>query len=188
MTPQNAENALYEKWRDASPEERPEIERTLLAVVRKHAQKVISLELAEDAPDLAANIAGDAISQLVRGQFNEQCLFSTWAHSIALHKIWEELRRRTRQRKVVDDRTSLDGVEEKDEEARYRPRQQIEQPNFDAKILLEQVLSPKDRELARLKYEGLTSRQIGASLRIHPDAIDSRWSRLKKTIKKSFRR
>lgn len=194
MTPQNAENALYEKWRDASPEERPAIERTLLAVVSKHAQKVISLELAEDAPDLVANIAGDAIQQLVRGRFRGECLFSTWTHEIARRKIREELRRRTRQRKVIDDRTTVDALEEKDAEeddGGYRPRQQIRQPNFDPPILLDQVLSdqmlsPNDRKLARLKLEGLASEEIGVKLRITHEAVDSRWRRLQTRIRKIY--
>lgn len=46
----------------------------------------------------------------------------------------------------------------------YRRRQQIRVSDFDAKILLDQVLSPERAELARLKHEGLTSKEIGHKL------------------------
>jgi RNA polymerase sigma factor (sigma-70 family) len=192
MTP-HAEDVLYEKWRNASPEERPEIEGKLFALVSRHAQAVISLKLAEDAADLVANIAGDAIGQLSRGKFREEALFSTWVHEIALRKVDEELRRRIRQRKVIDDRTTVDAVEDHDQEdqeqtAHYRPKQEIRHPNFDVRILLGQVLCPREAELARLKDEGLTSQDIGIKMGISHEAVDSRWRRLQKKIKKSLSR
>ena len=182
MTPQRAANTLYEMWRNATPDERPEIERKLFAAVRRHAQAVVIMKLAENSPDLVVNIAGDAIAQLARGQFREDSLFSTWVQGIAKRKIGEELRGRTRRRRVIDDRISVDALEERDEEedeGQYRPRRQANVPNFDANILLDQVLLPRDKELASLKHEGFSSKEIAARIGISEEAVNSRWRRLK---------
>jgi RNA polymerase sigma factor (sigma-70 family) len=187
MTPQRAENALYEVWHSSTTEQRHDVERRLFAAVTRHAKAVVFIKLQEKAPDLVANIAGDALRQLARGQFRGACLFSTWVQAIALRKINEEIRRRTRQRRVIDDRTSVDDLEkwttvdleEGGEGVAYRSRQQIKLPNFDAKILLDQVLSHEDKELVGLKHEGLSSEEIAAKIGISKEAVNSRWRRLK---------
>jgi DNA-directed RNA polymerase specialized sigma24 family protein len=96
------ENELYEQWRGASADERPEIERQLLPVVKNLARAVVIKLLQNSCPP---HLVGETASDIIRSlpSFRGDSKFSTWAYAIAEKKTKMELRSRIRSRKVFDE-------------------------------------------------------------------------------------
>jgi RNA polymerase sigma factor (sigma-70 family) len=100
-----SEDELYDRWTQASPEERPEIERQLYPKLMKHARAVVWMELEEENPDLVQEIVAAAMRL---DRFAGKSKFSTWVQGIAKNQIKEELRSRTRRRRVIDENVEFD--------------------------------------------------------------------------------
>ena len=96
------ENELYDEWRSAPEEKRCEVEEKLLQKVLSHARAVVWETLHEWNPDIVQDVAIAVWRGLSR--FRRESKFSTWVHSIAKYKAYEEIRNRVRRRRVFDER------------------------------------------------------------------------------------
>src|SRR5437868_3395896 len=99
------EDELYARWRLAHETQRPELERKLLGALRAHAEIAVWQELQENNRDLIQDIAAAALAGLPQFRGDSEC--STWVHRIALNKVHEEIRRRSRERRALGHRTDL---------------------------------------------------------------------------------
>jgi RNA polymerase sigma-70 factor (ECF subfamily) len=91
------QNELYEKWRNASNEEKPTVAEELFREVLKHARAVVWRRVPEASRDLPREIASAVIERL--GEFREGSEFTTWVHRIALNMSNLELRARDKSKK-----------------------------------------------------------------------------------------
>jgi RNA polymerase sigma factor (sigma-70 family) len=134
------------------------------------------------------------MTQLRDFRSDRGCKFSTWVHAIAKRKVFEEIRKRRRERKVFDKTIEVvpEPHLEPDSDSSNHLREVVPTmlPNSEDAIAFEKVLATlpgKDAELLRCKYEGLTSKEIAEAMATTVDAVDSRWARLKPEVKKEFR-
>lgn len=172
-----SEDELYDRWAQAPPEERSEIERQLVHEVQKHARKVIWLKLEEENPDLVQEIAAGAMRL---DRFSGGSKFSTWVHGIAKNQIKEELRSRKRRRRVIDENIEFD---EENEAFAAEP------PDQDVGIALDQLgegLSEAEAAVFEAMVEGKDQNEIAAELGIGAEAVDSRRRRLKEKLRKKI--
>jgi RNA polymerase sigma-70 factor (ECF subfamily) len=170
------ENQLYEQWRSAPVADRKPLEDQLYSKVRKHAAAIVVRSLPDADPQLARDIAADVLRQLET--FRRESEFSTWVHSFAINKIKQEIRRRVRYRRVIDDTIAIEDVDAK---KRWRGNQ-----NSTTSIDLERLRQGLTRDesiLFDLKREGLTDREIARKLKRSQDAIESSWCRLKRKLR-----
>ena len=180
------ENELYEQWRSAPEGKRRELEGKLLQKVLSHARAVVCETLHEWNPD----IVQDAALAVWRGlsRFRRESKFSTWVHSIAKHKTYEEIRNRVRRRRIFDERKVVvanPGDDEESDRAVYRTTL----PNLEGPITLAELCEglPEDAaSLLRHKREGMGTDEIAAKMGIGQEAIASRWARLRRKLKKNF--
>ena len=176
------EDELYESLKDAGPEERPELERQLFAQVQKHARAVVWIHLGECRREAVEDLEQEIAAAALRFQdFREESLYSTWVHSIAKRKAWEEIRRRTRGRRVFDENAEFD---EEDEEFGEEP------PDHTVALTLEHLgegLSDEEKALYEAMLEGKDQNEIAAQLGIGPEAADSRRRRLREKLQRKFR-
>jgi RNA polymerase sigma factor (sigma-70 family) len=88
LTRSNPENVLFERWRNAPEETKPEIRKQLHSHLVRHAERVGWIILRQSNP----HIANEAVDQLFLNidQFKGDSLFSTWAHSSFINRFREE--------------------------------------------------------------------------------------------------
>ncbi len=177
------ENELYRQWCEVSDQQKPGIVKRLNDAVLKHARAVIWQQLEEQNPDLAQNIAAAVIMRLAT--FRQKSKFSTWVEGIARKQIKQELRRRTRSRKVFDDHSDLFKHVENEKE--------LEDPKataaYRARILLETVrneLSPEDYFLLEGRTDGMTMAETAEKLGVSENTAESRWRRLRSHLRKKL--
>ena len=91
------QNKLYEKWRDASNEDKPSVAEELFREVLKHARAVVWRRVPEATRDLQREIASAVIERL--GEFRGEAEFTTWVHRIALNMSNLELRTRDKSKR-----------------------------------------------------------------------------------------
>ena len=184
----SVENELYERWLNAGEAEKEELIGRLFQEVVRHAQSVVWIGLQEWNPDLAQEIAFAAFRNLSR--FKGESKFSTWVHAIGRNKVKELLRNRGRWRKVF----AQSGVVEHRQEEQgdgpdpFDPAARV--PDFDTSIFLDELckgLSEDEELLLRCKYENMSSNEIAAILETTTETVDSRWARLKPTLKEKVR-
>lgn len=169
------ENELYEQWRAAPVADRKLLEDQLYSKVRKHAAAIVVRRFPDADPQLARDIAADVLRQLET--FRRESEFSTWVYSFAIYKIKQEIRRRVRYRRVIDDTIAIEDVDTK---------KGCENQNWTTSIDLERLrrgLTRDESILFDLKHEGLTDREIARKLKRGQDAIESSWCRLKRKLR-----
>jgi RNA polymerase sigma factor (sigma-70 family) len=188
------ENEVYRKWIEAPGGgfAGGELETKLASRVARHARAVVWEKLKEDQPELVQDVASAVMTRLRDFRSDRGCKFSTWVHGIAKRKVYEEIRRRRRERKVFDktievvpeSRIELDG----ESSNQLREVVPTTPPNSDAIVFGQffATLPRKDAALLRYKYEGLTSKEIAEKMGTGIDAVDCRWARLKQKAKKEF--
>jgi RNA polymerase sigma factor (sigma-70 family) len=178
------ENELYQQWRDTSDEQKRELEKRLYDAVSKHARAVIWQQLEEQNPDLAQSIAAAAIMRVPT--FRQESKFSTWMEGVARKQIKQELRRRTRSRKVFDEYSDV--FEHVDDEKELTdPQASAAFLEREQRILLETLrkeLSPKEYVLLECMRESMSTPEIAARLKIADDAVESRRRRLMKKLQR----
>ena len=164
------ENELYQLWKDAPEEVKPDVEGQLFVAVRKHAAAVVWAKLREDNRELAHEIASAAIHRL--REFEQRSQFSTWAQGIALNKINSELRRRIRHRKLLDEFAKFGENLPPDED-------------FPLRITLETFIaksSPEELALAEGLCAGMDQNELALKLGITVKAADSRRRRFRQKV------
>ena len=181
------ENALYERWREAGKEERPELEKLLYRAVRDHAATVAWKKYPEGCRELAHDVASDTIRRLEN--FRRKCKFSTWVHEIATRKAMEARRKLGRSKQVFDlTKIVSDADPGTEPEMRNRVNPVI-RPNLDRSIDVKEALKrlPKDHAtLLAYKCWGLSSAEIAVKLNISQEAVDSKWARIRRKFPKKI--
>lgn len=181
------ENRLYKQWRQSDPADRVDVEAKLFAAVKRHAQAVLWEKLGEAPDELVDKTAEAAITQLAK--FKQKSKFSTWVQGIAQRKAKQYIRGKVRERKVFDEYTvvvesdSEDALDRRDGEITPSVTSQVE-----SEIALSQFrqsLPSEDATLLELKERGLESTEIAEAMGTTVEAVDSRWARLKRRVKKT---
>ena len=98
------ENDVYRKWLEAPGPRYAHLEAKLASRVSRHAQAVVWEKLQEHQPELVQDIATATAIMIRLRDFrsDRDCKFSTWVHGIAERKVYEEIRKRRRERMVFD--------------------------------------------------------------------------------------
>jgi RNA polymerase sigma factor (sigma-70 family) len=169
----NSENDLYEIWKASDEISRPEVETYLLPHLRRHAAKVCWMVLHSHQPHLIDEIAQDALMELK--QFEGRSMFSTWFHSRALYRAYNERRTRDRRKEIsFSNLGHLNLASQMDSDVNMR---------LDVERMLTNIDS-KDVELVRLKIaEGMTDDEIAASLGIPRANVQYRWQVLREKLR-----
>lgn len=167
----NPENVLYEEWKTASQEARPEVETRLIALLRVHAAKVCWLVLHNYQPDYIEEVLQDALLDLPN--FEQRSEFSTWFHGLALNKFRRLFRQRTQRKEV--------------------PLSQEDKPednNLFSKVFAKEIiesLTDEEKELVHLRFtEGLSFREIADHLGISHVSVLERWVWLQRRLKERY--
>ena len=160
--------------------------------MKKHAAAVVWKKFPERYSDVPSDIAASVICQLE--SFRGECKFSTWVHEIATRKTDEALRKEIRTRAVFDTTKIVGekpaGESEPDSDETDRARDHVcptVRPDFDFPIAIKErckQLSKTHAALLAYKVSGLSSNEIAAKLEISQEAVDSRWARLNRAMKK----
>jgi RNA polymerase sigma factor (sigma-70 family) len=178
------EDDLYQKWRDAPVDEKPDLEKQQFKVVKKHAKAVI-WEMAPEANEgLADEIASQVIERLPK--FRQEAKFSTWSHRIMINQCNLYLRRTIPEK----DRFYMSPGKPEDDIKLADPRAKAAFDRAEGAIDYERLvgtLPRKDYVLLQCRLAGMTVAEAAKKLGDLEDAAESRWRRLKARLKKELR-
>jgi RNA polymerase sigma factor (sigma-70 family) len=181
------EDELYERWRLAPIDEKPEIEKQQFGVVLKHAKKVIRQMVPEADDHLAREIASQVIERLAK--FRQESKFSTWSHKIILNQSNLYLRRRIpeRERFYVSPGKPEEDINLADPRAEAAFDRVEEALDLQPVERLTRTLPKKDYVLLQCILAEMTMAEAAKKLGDSEDAAESRWRRLKTRLKKKLR-
>lgn len=166
----NPENDLYQAWKEASAEARPQVEKHLLPHLRSHASKVCWMVFHSYQPDLVTEIVDDACMELHK--FRGESRFSTWFHGRATNRARRELRRLKQRREAPLFAEFI---------KTYQPSNQHQGALI--QDILKQ-LTEEDRLFVKRKIElGLSDEEISVEMAITRQMVQRIWSRIRRRLR-----
>lgn len=168
---------LFQLYRSATGADRELLQDQLIRSLQKHASSVCYLRLKESRPEISNAAIQKALinSRTFEGRNNAK--FSSWFQQIVENLIRNEFRKKSADREVFLDDLSVDEL---------NSVTLVEQsPN--AKIMVGQLMelaTIEQRELMRLKLEGLTLKEIAEVKKIPCTTVEKRWEQLRRVLRR----
>jgi RNA polymerase sigma factor (sigma-70 family) len=163
------ENEVYAAYRDATGDEKEQLEAELIRLLRKHAHALVYLKLKEHREDLVNYAVWLAIKDHLSFESRNDAKFSTWFHHVVTNVCNTALRVKQRQREVA-----LDDVSEPSVDGTAAVHQQLE-----LERLMDDHLSDEEKTLVRLRLSGADSQEIARELGVAPSTVRVRFGRLR---------
>jgi RNA polymerase sigma factor (sigma-70 family) len=169
-------NAALAAFQAATDFNRPELENELIQSLEHYATRIVAIKLHDSRPEIVNQAVQMALAQL--SDFKGTSKFSTYFFTIVQNLCFGELRRKIESKETL----FSDLVEHKVEGlASY-------ELDGDERMIIDRIcktLSKDDNLLLQLKMEGYTNAEIALRLSSTASAIESRWRRLCKKLRKA---
>lgn len=163
-------NAVFERWRQAGPLERPRLEGELIHLLTEHFYAVCWQQLRTRRPDVVNEALVRVIGSLEK--FRGEALFSTYVHRIILN----ECARAAKKQAVLAEReVSIDDL----------PAEPIA-PDARGEVELKDVvlnLGIGEALFVEMKRQGVPDERIGQEFGLTPAGVRVKWHRLKKKLR-----
>lgn len=173
VTRKDLENSTFAAWQVAEGPLKEELFEQLNELLQQHAQAVMFQILRYNDPDLVVEAADKVLLALPNFQ-PTQALFTTWAHYILMHAMYDQ-RKRERQRKEIPLQTAFDLAGDPS----------IAQS--DVLMTVQEILSPKEQEIfERVGLLGMTLEEAAESLGMTLSTLGRRWLDIKKVLGDAF--